>query len=316
MAEKKYDVAVIGGGPAGMTAALYAARAGKTCLVIEKNAVGGQIVNTSGIDNFPAAPGIKGFDYAIKLQKQAESFGAEFIFDDVKSVKEPVSEGKAFDIEGSVGNYKATAIVLATGLDNRKMGIENEDRLIGHGISFCALCDGAFFRGADVAVYGGGNTALEDAEVLASICNTVTVIHRRDRFRGEQTLVDSLKNYDNVKYEMNHTISAVTGDGMLEGVIIKNTENGEEREIKVKGLFEAIGRIPNGKAFANLVIEDDRGYYEVDENCESDSVPGVFVAGDGRSKKVRQLTTAVGDGAVAGTAASKYVDRMNGREYI
>lgn len=313
---KRYDVAIIGAGPAGMTAAIYAARAGKSVIILEKKSPGGQIINTLEVDNFPATPGITGVKYAMTLQQQAQSFGAEFKFDEVTAVDRIGEDDEHFVIHAKNGDYESLALVLATGLENRRIGLENEDRLVSHGISFCAACDGAFFRGKDVAVYGGGNTALEDAAYLASICNSVTIIHRRDRFRGEQALVDALKQYDNVDYVMNSTVEAVNGDKMIESVVVKDKITGEEKEIKINGLFEAIGQIPKGSIFSNLVAVDDRGYYEVDENCDSKLVEGVFVAGDGRSKKIRQLTTAVADGAVAGSSASSYVDRINGREYI
>ena len=180
---KKYDVAIIGGGPAGLTAGIYAARAGKSTAVIERGLIGGQITFTDSIDNFPAAPGMNGAEYAIKIQSQAESFGAEIIMDEITEVTAPETEGGTFKIKGNSDEYEATAVVLATGLDNRKMGISGEDGLISRGISFCAVCDGAFFRNKEVAVYGGGNTAVEDAAFLANICSKVTIIHRRDSCR-------------------------------------------------------------------------------------------------------------------------------------
>lgn len=316
MSVKRYEVAIIGAGPAGMTAGIYAARAGKSVIIIEKKSPGGQIVNTLDVDNYPAMPGISGVQYAMALQKQAESFGSEFKFDEVSGIERVESENPYFVIHGKGEDYEAMAVILATGLENRKIGLPGEDKLISHGISFCAACDGAFFRGKDVAVYGGGNTALEDAAYLASICNSVTIIHRRDRFRGEQALVDQLKQYDNVKYVMESTITEVKGDNMIEGIVVKDKNTEESKEIKLNGLFLAIGQIPNGKIFQNITTVDERGYYEVDENCVSGNLPGVFVAGDGRSKKIRQLTTAVSDGSVAGSAAASYIDRLNGREYI
>lgn len=316
MSDKRYEIAIIGAGPAGMTAGIYAARAGKSVVIIEKNSPGGQIVNTREVDNYPAMPNVSGVQYAMALQKQAASFGAEFKFDEITEIKRMESSKPYFVIHGNNEDYEATAIILATGLENRKIGLPGEDELISHGISFCAACDGAFFRGKDVAVYGGGNTALEDAAYLAGICNTVTIIHRRDRFRGEQALVDALKQYKNVRYIMESTIVEVNGGTMIESVSVKNKNTEEVKEVKVDGLFLAIGQIPNGKIFSNVVSVDDRGYYDVDENCISAPVSGVFVAGDGRSKKIRQLTTAVADGSIAGSAASSYIDRLNGREYI
>ena len=312
---KKYDVAIIGGGPAGLTAGIYAARAGKSTAVIERGLIGGQITFTDSIDNFPAAPGMNGAEYAMKIQSQAESFGAEIIMDEITEVAPPESEGGAFKIKGNSDEYEATAVVLATGLDNRKMGISGEDGLISRGISFCAVCDGAFFRNKEVAVYGGGNTAVEDAAFLANICSKVTIIHRRDRFRAEQAVVDELKALDNVEFVMTSNVVGVNGDKALESITVKNNETGENRDIDVSALFVAIGKIHNGKPFANLVATDEAGYFEIGESCEA-GTPGVFVAGDGRSKDLKQLTTAVSDGSIAATKACHYVDRMNGQEYV
>ena len=312
---KKYDVAIIGGGPAGLTAGIYAARAGKSTAVIERGLIGGQITFTDSIDNFPAAPGMNGAEYAMKIQSQAESFGAEIIMDEITEVAPPESEGGAFKIKGNSDEYEATAVVLATGLDNRKMGISGEDGLISRGISFCAVCDGAFFRNKEVAVYGGGNTAVEDAAFLANICTKVTIIHRRDRFRAEQAVVDELKALDNVEFVMTSNVVGVNGDKVLESITVKNNETGETKDIAVSALFVAIGKIPNGKPFANLVATDEAGYFDIGESCEA-GTPGVFVAGDGRSKELRQLTTAVSDGSIAATKACHYVDRMNGQEYV
>lgn len=312
---KKYDVAIIGGGPAGLTAGIYAARAGKSTAVIERGLIGGQITFTDSIDNFPAAPGMNGAEYAMNIQSQAESFGAEIIMDEITEVTAPETEGGTFKIKGNSDEYEATAVVLATGLDNRKMGISGEDGLISRGISFCAVCDGAFFRNKEVAVYGGGNTAVEDAAFLANICSKVTIIHRRDRFRAEQAVVDELKALDNVEFVMTSNVVGVNGDKALESITVKNNETGETRDIDVSALFVAIGKIPNGKPFANLVATDEAGYFDIGETCEA-STPGVFVAGDGRSKELKQLTTAVSDGSIAATKACHYVDRMNGQEYV
>lgn len=312
---KKYDVAIIGGGPAGLTAGIYAARAGKSTAVIERGLIGGQITFTDSIDNFPAAPGMNGAEYAMKIQSQAESFGAEIIMDEITEVIAPETEGGTFKIKGNGDEYEATAVILATGLDNRKMGISGEDGLISRGISFCAVCDGAFFRNKEVAVYGGGNTAVEDAAFLANICTKVTIIHRRDRFRAEQAVVDELKALDNVEFVMTSNVVGVNGENSLESITVKNNETGETKDIAVSALFVAIGKIPNGKPFANLVATDEAGYFEIGESCEA-GTPGVFVAGDGRAKELKQLTTAVSDGSIAATKACNYVDRMNGQEYV
>jgi len=284
----KYDVVIVGGGPAGLTAGIYAARAGKSTAIIERGLIGGQITFTDSIDNFPAAPGMNGAEYAMKIQAQAESFGAEIIMDEIIEVAAPETEGKSFKIKGNSDEYEATAIVLATGLDNRKMGISGEDGLISRGISFCAVCDGAFFRNKEVAVYGGGNTAVEDVAFLVNICSKVTIIHRRDRFRAEQAVIDELKAHDNIEFIMSSNVVGVNGDKALESITVKNNETGETRDIAVSALFVAIGKIPNGKPFANLVATDEAGYFDIGESCEA-GTPGVFVAGDGRSKELNQL---------------------------
>lgn len=311
----RYDVVIVGGGPAGLTAGIYAARAGKSTAIIERGMIGGQITFTDSIDNFPAAPGMNGAEYAMKIQAQAESFGAEIIMDEIVEVSAPESEGEVFKLKGNNDDYEAVSVVLATGLDNRKMGISGEDGFISRGISFCAVCDGAFFRNKEVAVYGGGNTAVEDATFLANICSKVTIIHRRDRFRAEQAVVNELKAHDNVEFVMSSNVVGVNGDNALETITVKNNETGETGDIPVSAMFVAIGKIPNGKPFADLVATDDAGYYDIDEMCITQT-PGLFVAGDGRSKQLKQLTTAVADGSVAATKACQYVDRLNGREYI
>lgn len=311
----RYDVVIVGGGPAGLTAGIYAARAGKSTAIIERGMIGGQITFTDSIDNFPAAPGMNGAEYAMKIQAQAESFGAEIIMDEIVEVSAPESEGEVFKLKGNNDDYEAVSVVLATGLDNRKMGISGEDGFISRGISFCAVCDGAFFRNKEVAVYGGGNTAVEDATFLANICSKVTIIHRRDRFRAEQAVVNELKAHDNVEFVMSSNVVGVNGDNALETITVKNNETGETGDIPVSALFVAIGKIPNGQPFADLVATDDAGYYDIDETCITQT-PGLFVAGDGRSKQLKQLTTAVADGSVAATKACQYVDRLNGREYI
>jgi thioredoxin reductase (NADPH) len=310
---KKYDVIIVGGGPAGLTAGIYAGRAGKSVALFEKELIGGQITYTSEIANFPAAPGIGGAEYAMKLQAQATDFGAEIIMDEVLSAEK--QEDGSFRVTASEETYECTALILATGLHHRKMNVPGEEALMGRGVSFCAVCDGGFFRGRDVAVYGGGNTAVEDAIYLSALCRKVTIIHRRDRFRAEASLVRELQNKENVAFAMEKTVSAVRGEKLVQGVVLKDVKTGEESTLDAEALFVAIGQIPNGDAFQNLVAIDDSGYYQVDEECGS-KMPGIFVAGDGRKKSVRQLTTAVGDGAVAATHACQYVDQMSGNEFI
>lgn len=309
----RYDVIIVGGGPAGLTAAIYVGRAGKSAAVFEKEMIGGQITYTGEIDNFPAVPGIGGAEYAMKLQEQAESCGAEIYMEGIQEIQKE-ADG-TFTLRTEDDSYGAEAVILATGLQRRKMEVPGEEALTGRGLSYCAVCDGAFFRNRDVAVYGGGNTAVEDAIYLAGICRKVTIIHRRNRFRAEERLVQELKSKDNVEFALEKTVASVEGEKMVTGVTVLDGNTGETSLIPVDGMFVAIGQIPNGDAFRNLVETDEAGYYQVDENCTA-TTEGVFVAGDGREKSVRQLTTAVGDGAVAATNACRYVDRLHGNEYI
>ncbi|MDO4383709.1 MAG: FAD-dependent oxidoreductase [Eubacteriales bacterium] len=309
----RYDVIIVGGGPAGLTAAIYVGRAGKSAAVFEKEMIGGQITYTGEIDNFPAVPGIGGAEYAMKLQEQAESCGAEIYMEEIQEIQKE-ADG-TFTLRTEDDSYGAEAVILATGLQRRKMEVPGEETLTGRGLSYCAVCDGAFFRNRDVAVYGGGNTAVEDAIYLAGICRKVTIIHRRNRFRAEERLVQELKSKDNVEFALEKTVASVEGEKMVTGVTVLDGNTGETTLIPVDGMFVAIGQIPNGDAFRNLVETDEAGYYQVDENCTA-TTEGVFVAGDGREKSVRQLTTAVGDGAVAATNACRYVDRLHGNEYI
>lgn len=313
MMNEKYDVVIVGGGPAGLTAGIYAGRAGKTVALFEKEMIGGQITYTDEIDNFPAAPGMGGAEYAMKLQQQAADCGTEIFMDGVTEIL-PKEDG-SYEVRTADESVECTAVILATGLQRRKMNVPGEEDFIGRGLSFCAVCDGAFFRNRDVAVYGGGNTAVEDAIYLSGICRKVTIIHRRDRFRAEEGLVRELESKDNVVFAMEKTVSSVQGEKIIQSVTLRDGKAGEETELPVDGFFVAIGQVPNGEPFRGLVEMDDAGYYPIDENCGSKR-DGVFVAGDGRSKSVRQLTTAVGDGAVAATHACQYVDRVNGNEYI
>lgn len=309
-----YDIAIVGAGPAGLTGGIYAGRAGKKVIIFEKNAIGGQITYTKEIDNFPASMGSSGIEFSMKLKEQAETFGAKIVPENIKSIEKKTDGNQYFQIVGGNDTYKAKSIILATGLSYRKTGLENEENLIGKGISFCAMCDGAFFRNKTVAVYGGGNTALEDASALSEICKNVIIIHRRNRFRGEEYLVKELEKKENVIFEMEKTISKLHGEDKISAITIKDVNTEKERIIEIDGLFVAIGQIPNGKEFENIAPLDDRGYYDIDEECKVEE--GIFVAGDARKKSTRQLVTAVSDGAVAANAACRYIDKLKGNEYI
>ena len=297
------DIIIIGAGTAGLSAAIYALRAGKSVLVMEQLTYGGQIINTPEVENYPGIKSISGFDFAQGLYEQAESLGAELKYEQVTGIE----DGEIKKVKTTGGEYECKAVILATGAKNRPLGLDKETEFIGSGISYCATCDGAFFKGRVVAVNGGGNTALEDALFLSNYCSKVYLIHRRDEFRGEAKQVDKLKAKENVEFVLNATISELLGEDELEGVRIHDKVSGEDRDIELDGLFIAIGQMPENAAFAPLIELDKAGYIVAGEDCRT-NVDGIYAAGDCRTKTVRQLTTAASDGAVAALAACAYVD--------
>lgn len=298
-----YDIIIVGAGPAGLTAAIYGCRASKKVLVLEAKTYGGQIINTPDIENYPAEPHISGFDFATKLYNQAKDLGAEIIFEKVVDIKNLDNEQEVITVDNS---YKTKTIVLATGADNRRLGLNNEEELIGKGVSYCATCDGGFYRNKDVAVVGGGNTALEDALYLSDIVNTVYLIHRRDEFRADESIVDKLKEKENVKFIYNSNVTKLNSNEKLESIEVTDKE-GNKKTIEVSGIFIAVGRIPENQNFAKIINLDEQGYIIAKEDCHT-TVPGVFVAGDNRVKDLRQLVTATADGAMAATEAVKYIN--------
>ena len=298
-----YDIIIIGAGPAGLTSAIYARRASKKVLVLEAKTYGGQIINTLDIENYPGEEHISGFDFATKIYNQAKSLGAEIVFEKVTDIKDLGTEKEVITVKNT---YKANAIIIATGSENRKLGLVNEDELTGKGVSYCATCDGNFFRKKNVAVVGGGNTALEDALYLADIAEKVYLIHRRDEFRGLESTVNLLKEKENVEFIYNSNVTKLNADEKLKSIEVTN-KDGSMKTIDIDGLFVAIGRIPENQNFAKIIDLDDGGYIIANEDCHT-NVDGIFVAGDNRVKEVRQLVTATSDGAVAATAAIKYVN--------
>ena len=296
-----YDIIIVGAGPAGLTAAIYARRAAKTVLVLEAASCGGQIINTPDIENYPVAMHISGLDFGNKLAAQAKELGAEIKFERVLEIRNGESEKTVVTKKNS---YSAKALILATGSENRKLGLEGEDKLVGRGVSYCATCDGAFYRNKTVAVVGGGNTALEDALYLTDLAETVYLIHRRDEFRGEEATVAQLREKGNLKFVYNSRVTRLNAGKRLESIEVTD-KDGNVSTIEVNGLFVAVGRIPENQNFANLVTLDDSGYIPAGEDCHT-NVPGIFVAGDNRAKAVRQLVTATADGAVAATEAVRY----------
>ena len=301
-----YDIIIIGAGPAGMTAAIYGQRAGKSTLMIDKAGYGGNIITTPSVENYPGLKNVSGMDFAQYLYEQATGFGAEYESAEVTGITDAAG---VKTVHTDAGDFDGKAVIIATGATNRKLGLDREEQLIGSGVSFCATCDGMFFRGRDVAVIGGGNTALEDAEYLAGVANKVYLVHRRDKFRGEQRTIDRLAKLDNVEFVLNSTPVRFVGDGNVTGLVIKNNETGEERELSVQGVFEAVGQVPQNANFADVAELDEAGYVKATESCETGR-PGIFVAGDCRTKKVRQLDTAAADGTVAAMAAADYINAM------
>lgn len=293
-----YDIIIIGGGPAGLTAATYARRAGRSVLVIEKHAFGGQITWSPKVENFPSVLSISGTELGDRLLEQAMEHGAEVELDEVTGVSLDGDIKRVHTESGA--EFECRALIIATGARPRMLGIEREDELVGSGVCYCAVCDGAFYKGHPVAVNGGGNSALQDALLLSEKCSRVYLIHRRSAFRGEAKLVEALRERENVEFVLNASIVGLTGGGELEGVVVE--QDGARREIPVDGLFVAIGHAPDNGVFAPLMDLTESGYADSGEDCTT-RTPGVFVAGDCRRKSVRQLTTAMADGSAAALAA-------------
>ena len=299
-----YDILIVGGGPAGLTAATYARRAGKSVLVIEKNAFGGQITWSPKVENFPGFVSVSGAELGDKLLEQAMEQGAEVELDEVTAVSVRPDGIKTVACDsGAV--FEGRALIAAVGAKPRMLGLAREEELVGNGVCFCAVCDGAFYAGKDVAVNGGGNSALQDALLLSEKCRRVYLIHRRDSFRGEQKLVEALEKRDNVEFVLRASVAELLGEDELTGVAVE--QDGQRRELPVAGLFVAIGDAPDNGIFSGLMDLDRAGYAAAGEDCLT-ATPGVFVAGDCRAKGARQLTTAAADGSVAALAACRYLD--------
>lgn len=298
-----YDAIIIGGGTAGMTAAIYLLRAGKSALLLESTALGGQITASARIENFPGLLGISGVEYADKLAEQVYEFGGEIEPVEVNGV---VREAEGFTVTTTDDDrYQGKTVIIASGAAHRHLGVEREEELAG--ISYCAVCDGAFYKGKDVAVVGGGNAAVQSALSLAELCKSVTLIHRRDGFRCEPVLLERLKKVPNVTIRTGGVVHKLIGDKQLTALELKFGDALET--LAVDGLFVAVGQQPANEPFKELVKLTEQGYVEAGEDCLT-SAPGVFAAGDCRHKQVRQLATAAGDGAVAGLAAVNYLDNL------
>ena len=301
-----YDILIVGGGPAGMTAAVYALRAGKSVLVIEKNGFGGQIAFSPKVENIPGTQQISGAEFAEKLVEQVMALGADVELENVTGVEKVGDTFRVSTEEGST--FEGRTVILAVGVKHRMLGLEGEEELVGNGLSFCAVCDGAFYAGQEVAMIGGGNSALQEALLLAEVCSKVTIVQNLAFLTGEQKLADALAEKDNVEIIYSTVVSAYEStDGALSGLKLKSEETGEESWLKVDGAFLAVGLMPENEPFAPLADLNAWGYFDSGEDCRT-RTEGVFVAGDCRSKTIRQVVTASADGAIAAMAACRYLD--------
>lgn len=298
-----YDIIIIGAGPAGLTAAIYACRAGKKTLIIEKAAFGGQISLSPKLENYPGFTEISGTEFADRLVEQAINLGAEIELDEVTALEDRGDRKAVITLSAE---FEAKALIIAAGAKHRRLGIEREEELTGAGVSYCAVCDGAFFKGRRVAVVGGGSSALQDAIMLSDICEKVYLVYR-SAIRGEKALEENLRSRGNVEFIPGGVLKELKGEFELESAIISTPEG--ERELEIEGVFVAVGYAPDNGPFASLIDIDGGGYAASGEDCLSRS-EGVFVAGDCRAKRIRQVTTAVGDGAVAALAACEYIDKI------
>ena len=300
-----YDLIIIGSGPAGLSAAVYGKRAGLDLLVIEENPMsGGQVLNTYEVDNYLGMPGMNGFDMGMKFKEHADAAGAQF---QTAHVVEIIDEGDKKTVKTADGtSYEARTLILATGAQHRMLGANGEDTYKGKGVSYCATCDGAFFRKKDVAVVGGGDVAVEDAIYLSRMCGKVYLIHRRDSLRAAKGLQDKLKACENVEILWDRTVQDIHGSDVVEGVKLSHVKEKTEEDLAVEGVFIAVGMHPNTEAFRGVVLCDEQGYVMAGEDCATQT-PGIFAAGDLRTKQVRQIVTAVADGACAVASVERYL---------
>ncbi len=301
------NIVIVGGGPAGYTAAIYAARANLKPLVLAGYAAGGQLMTTTDVENFPGFPeGIMGPDLMENMRKQAERFGAEILFKDVTKVdlaKHP------FTITYEDTTVQAKAVIISTGAGPRKLGIDSEKRLWGKGVTSCATCDGAFYKGKEVAVIGGGDSAMEEANFLTRFANKVTVVHRREEFRASKIMEERARKNPKIAWALNKTIEEVLGNGKVAGLRLKDTKSGQESELKIDGLFLAIGHIPNSSLFKGVLKTDAEGYILVDGKTQT-NIPGVFACGDVVDRQFRQAITAAGSGCASAISAEKYLESL------
>ena len=301
-----HDIVIVGAGPAGLTAALYGLRADKSVLVIEKETFGGQITFSPKVENYPSVMQMSGNEFAEKMLDQVLAHGADI---ELAKVEKIVKNDGYFTVVTEGSSFDGKTVIIAAGSKHRHLGLAREEEFIGEGISFCAVCDGAFYNGRDVAVIGGGNTALQEAVMLSEYCKNVYVIQNLAMMTGEGRLVAKLSEKENVSFIFNSIVTDIIGEDKLEGIKIKNTEDGSVSDIMLDGVFVAIGQVPENEAFADMAELNERGYIDAGEDCLT-KTDGVFVAGDCRSKSIRQITTATADGAVAALAACRYIDSL------
>lgn len=300
-----YDIVIIGAGTAGLSSAIYALRSGKKVLLLEKEYYGGQIVSASEIENYPAIKKISGYDFASSLYEQAMSLGAEIKYEKAISIENYIDEKNVVTENNS---YKCYCVIIASGLKKRRLGLENEEKLTGHGVSYCSVCDGAFYKGKTVAVAGGGNTALMDAVFLSDYCSKVYIIHRRKEFKGEKILAEKLRKKENISYVLNSTIEKINGNEKLESITVVSNDSKIQSDIEVSGLFIAIGQIPDNDIFRFVADLDENGYIITDDECRT-KTEGIFAVGDCRKKDIKQLSTASADGTTAGLKACEYINK-------
>ena len=302
----KYDIIIIGAGPAGLSAAVYAKRAGFRTLVLDKSPVsGGQVLSTYEVDNYLGIPGVTGMELSEKFKNHAMAAGAEFVCANVLSID---AEGDTKTVHTEKDDYEASAIIFAVGAHHAKLGVKGEEELTGMGVSYCATCDGAFFKNRKVAVVGGGDVAIEDAIFLARGCEKVYVIHRRDTFRAAHSLVERARQMDNIEFIIDTTVSEICGEDMVEKLVLSNVKTKEQIELEVDGIFIAVGIVPETEILQDVVKMDEKGYVLSDE-LGSTNIPGIFVAGDCKQKRLRQIITAVADGANAVTGVEDYFNQ-------
>ena len=303
---EKKQVIILGSGPAGLTAAIYAKRAELDVLVLEKNMMsGGQVLNTYEVDNYPGLPGINGFDMGMKFREHADRLGVPFVSDEITKV---AGTENGYALTGASGSYECQALIVATGATHRHLGLAREEELTGRGVSYCATCDGAFFRGRDVAVVGGGDVAVEDAIFLARLCRKVYVVHRRHELRAAKSLQARLLSMENVEMVWDSVAKELTGEDLVDGLVVADVKTGETRRLEVDGVFVAVGILPNSGLVLELADHDDGGYLRAGEDGVT-SASGLFAAGDVRTKPLRQIVTAVSDGANCVTSVERYLER-------